>query len=109
MEVFHDTELIDRSAFSFNTKSEASHILRLSNPNSFRNFDSSSSISVKNCMFSSLFFPKYDYDENEILAMLTAHPAEILGKGDCFGRLEWGLVANFLVAEGIPDNGYFGP
>ena len=34
--------------------------------------------------------------------MLTAHPAEILGKGDCFGRLERGMDANFLVAEGVP-------
>ncbi|WP_318618039.1 amidohydrolase family protein [Sporosarcina sp. YIM B06819] len=45
---------------------------------------------------------QYGYDENEILAMLTAHPAEILGKEDYFGRLEQGLDANFLVAEGIP-------
>lgn len=45
---------------------------------------------------------KHHYDENEILAMLTAHPAEILGKEDYFGRLEQGLDANFLVAEGIP-------
>lgn len=45
---------------------------------------------------------QHNYDENEILAMLTAHPAEILGKEDCFGRLEWGLDANFLVAEGVP-------
>lgn len=45
---------------------------------------------------------KHHYDENKILAMLTAHPAEILGKEDYFGRLELGLDANFLVAEGIP-------
>ncbi|BAQ10694.1 imidazolonepropionase and related amidohydrolases [Bacillus sp. OxB-1] len=41
-------------------------------------------------------------DENEILAMLTAHPAEILGKGDRFGKLEPGMDANFLVADGVP-------
>ncbi|MFS0574057.1 amidohydrolase family protein [Sporosarcina sp. 179-K 3D1 HS] len=41
-------------------------------------------------------------DENEILALLTSHPAEILGKGDRFGKLAPGMDANFLVAEGIP-------
>lgn len=45
---------------------------------------------------------KHNYDENEILALLTAHPAEIVEKEDRFGRLEPGLDANFLVAEGIP-------
>ncbi|MBO0603300.1 amidohydrolase family protein [Sporosarcina sp. E16_3] len=43
-----------------------------------------------------------NYDENEILALLTANPAALLGKKDHFGRLEPGLDANFLVAEGIP-------
>ncbi|MEI4769162.1 amidohydrolase family protein [Psychrobacillus sp. FJAT-51614] len=42
------------------------------------------------------------YDENEILALITDNPAEILGKDHQFGRLEKGLDANFLVAEGIP-------
>ena len=41
-------------------------------------------------------------EENEILALLTANPATILGKNHVFGRLEPGLEANFLVAEGIP-------
>lgn len=41
-------------------------------------------------------------DENEILALLTSHPAEILGKNDKFGKLYPGMDANFLVAEGIP-------
>ncbi|ASK62297.1 hypothetical protein CFK37_09060 [Virgibacillus phasianinus] len=42
------------------------------------------------------------YDENQILALLTANPAEILGKADRFGRLKKGMDANFLVAKGIP-------
>lgn len=42
------------------------------------------------------------YDENEILALLTANPAALLGKENHFGRLAQGLDANFLVAEGIP-------
>ena len=42
------------------------------------------------------------YDENEILALLTANPAKILGKDHQFGRLDVGMDANFLVAEGIP-------
>ena len=43
-----------------------------------------------------------NYDENVILALLTNNPATILGKDHQFGRLEKGLDANFLVAEGIP-------
>ncbi|TQR09273.1 amidohydrolase family protein [Psychrobacillus soli] len=43
-----------------------------------------------------------NYDENTILALLTNNPAIILGKENQFGRLEKGLDANFLVAEGIP-------
>lgn len=42
------------------------------------------------------------YDENGILALLTANPAKILGKETRFGRLKAGMEANFLVAEGIP-------
>ncbi|MFP7296738.1 amidohydrolase family protein [Neobacillus niacini] len=45
---------------------------------------------------------KHHYDENEILALLTDNPAKLLGKGNTFGRLEPGLDANFLAAEGIP-------
>lgn len=45
---------------------------------------------------------KNNFDENQILALLTNNPARILGKGKQFGRLEPGLEANFLVAEGIP-------
>lgn len=45
---------------------------------------------------------KNNYEENEILALLTANPAEILGKGDQFGRLAQGMDANFIVAEGVP-------
>ncbi|TQR20298.1 amidohydrolase family protein [Psychrobacillus vulpis] len=45
---------------------------------------------------------KHNYDENKILALLTANPANVLGKEHRFGRLEQGLDANFLVAEGIP-------
>lgn len=42
------------------------------------------------------------YDENEVLALLTANPAAVLEKGDRFGKLEVGMDANFLVANGIP-------
>ena len=45
---------------------------------------------------------KKDFDKNEILVMLTANLAKILGKQRQFGRLKPGLEANFLVAEGIP-------
>jgi imidazolonepropionase-like amidohydrolase len=45
---------------------------------------------------------KHHYDENKILALVTANPAKLLGKDDTFGRLEAGLEANFLVSEGIP-------
>lgn len=45
---------------------------------------------------------KYQYDDNEILALLTANPAAVLGNDHRYGRLAQGLEANFLVAEGIP-------
>ena len=45
---------------------------------------------------------KHHYDENNILALLTDNPARLLGKDSQFGRLEVGLEANFLVAEGVP-------
>lgn len=45
---------------------------------------------------------KKDFDENEILVMLTGNLAKILGKQRQFGRLKPGLEANFIVAEGIP-------
>ncbi len=45
---------------------------------------------------------KQHYNENEILAVLTANPAEILGKEKHFGKIEVGMEANLLVAEGIP-------
>lgn len=45
---------------------------------------------------------KNSFDENQILALLTNNPARIIGKENRFGRLEPGLEANFLVAEGIP-------
>ncbi|MFC4409081.1 amidohydrolase family protein [Chungangia koreensis] len=41
------------------------------------------------------------FDENEILAVLTANPASLLGK-DRIGRLEIGMDADFLVALGVP-------
>ncbi|MEH7385122.1 amidohydrolase family protein [Bacillus sp. JJ1521] len=41
-------------------------------------------------------------NENDVLALLTNNPARVLGKEKQFGRLEPGLEANFLVAEGIP-------
>lgn len=49
-----------------------------------------------------LLLKTHGFNENEILAMLTANPSGILGKSHLFGRLEPGLEANFLVAEGIP-------
>ena len=45
---------------------------------------------------------KHHYDENAILALLTDNPAKLLGKENQFGRLEVGLDANFLVADGVP-------
>ncbi|MFK2826780.1 amidohydrolase family protein [Bacillus sp. B190/17] len=42
------------------------------------------------------------FDENAILAILTANPAEVLGKEKEFGRLEKGMDANFIVSTGIP-------
>lgn len=42
------------------------------------------------------------YDENAILALLTANPASILGKGDRFGKLQERMDANFLVTTGVP-------
>ncbi|WP_404452279.1 amidohydrolase family protein [Virgibacillus necropolis] len=42
------------------------------------------------------------YDENDILSLLTANPADILGNGNEFGRLVNGMDANFLVVDGIP-------
>ncbi len=45
---------------------------------------------------------KHHYTDNEILSLLTANPAEILGKENQFGKIEVGMDANFLVAEGIP-------
>ncbi|WP_408010192.1 amidohydrolase family protein [Pseudalkalibacillus sp. A8] len=44
----------------------------------------------------------YGYDENVLLAMITANPAKLLRKDKKFGRLEAGLDADFLVAEGVP-------
>ncbi|RXI97775.1 hypothetical protein DS745_15520 [Anaerobacillus alkaliphilus] len=43
-----------------------------------------------------------NFDENKILALLTANPAQILGKEKLFGSLAKGMDANFLVSEGIP-------
>jgi imidazolonepropionase-like amidohydrolase len=42
------------------------------------------------------------WNENDILALITANAAEILGKKEQFGSLKPGLDANFLVARGIP-------
>lgn len=48
------------------------------------------------------FLKKHGYNENEILALITRNPAEILQKGNRFGSLAPGMEAHFLVAEGIP-------
>jgi imidazolonepropionase-like amidohydrolase len=45
---------------------------------------------------------EHGYDENEILALLTANPAKIMAKEDRYGRLAPGMEANFLVGEGVP-------
>nr|WP_245250992.1 amidohydrolase family protein [Virgibacillus litoralis] len=45
---------------------------------------------------------EHGYDENDILALLTANPADILGKGHQFGRLTKGMDANFLITGGVP-------
>lgn len=45
---------------------------------------------------------EHGYDENDILALLTANPAKIMGKEDRYGRIEPGMEANFLVSEGVP-------
>ncbi|RKQ35867.1 amidohydrolase family protein [Oceanobacillus halophilus] len=47
---------------------------------------------------------EHRYDENEILALITANPAKILGKEkeNQFGRLRKRMDANFLVTEGVP-------
>ncbi|KXH81868.1 amidohydrolase family protein [Sporosarcina sp. HYO08] len=42
------------------------------------------------------------YDENQLLALITANPAEILGKDNHFGRLLPGMDANFIICDGIP-------
>ncbi|WP_249869053.1 amidohydrolase family protein [Oceanobacillus saliphilus] len=42
------------------------------------------------------------FDENKILALLTANPSAVLGKGDKFGKLQQGMDANFVVTAGIP-------
>ncbi|KKK39899.1 hypothetical protein WQ57_01070 [Mesobacillus campisalis] len=45
---------------------------------------------------------EHGYDENAILALLTANPAKIMGKESRYGSLVPGMEANFLVAEGVP-------
>lgn len=42
------------------------------------------------------------YDDNDILALITRHPANILRKNDQFGSLVPGMDAHFLITEGIP-------
>lgn len=42
------------------------------------------------------------YNENDLLALLTINPANVLGKAQQFGSLEPGKDANFLVTSGIP-------
>jgi len=42
------------------------------------------------------------FDENQLLALLTANPAKVLGRDSEFGSLKPGLKANFLVAQGVP-------
>lgn len=45
---------------------------------------------------------KHNYNENQILALITANPAKILGKSEQFGQLKKGMYANLLVTTGLP-------
>ncbi|WP_029267089.1 amidohydrolase family protein [Virgibacillus alimentarius] len=45
---------------------------------------------------------KVGYGENEILALITANPAAVLGKENQFGQLKKGMDGNFLITKGIP-------
>lgn len=49
-----------------------------------------------------LHLAEQGWDENDILALITANGAKILGKEGVYGRLKEGMEANFLVAKGIP-------
>lgn len=51
---------------------------------------------------SMLILRDLDWDENDILKLITLNPAKILGKDLLFGSLDIGKDANFLVANGIP-------
>ncbi|MET3696694.1 imidazolonepropionase-like amidohydrolase [Bacillus oleivorans] len=42
------------------------------------------------------------FDENEILALITANPAELMGKEQQYGRLQPGTDASFIVSNGVP-------
>ncbi|HWO76460.1 MAG TPA: amidohydrolase family protein [Bacillus sp. (in: firmicutes)] len=42
------------------------------------------------------------FDENDILALITANPAELMGKGQQYGRLQPGMDASFIVSTGVP-------
>lgn len=42
------------------------------------------------------------FDENVCLSLLTANPAKILGLEDAVGKLDIGMNADFLVADGVP-------
>ncbi|MBU5336159.1 amidohydrolase family protein [Intestinibacter bartlettii] len=42
------------------------------------------------------------FNENECLALITYNPAKILGLENSIGRLDIGMSADFLVAEGVP-------
>ncbi len=42
------------------------------------------------------------WNENDILKLITLNPAKVLQKDDCYGSIEVGKDANFLVSNGIP-------
>lgn len=51
---------------------------------------------------SMLMLKELDYDESEILQLITLNPAKVLGKDKLYGSLEEGKDANFIVSKGIP-------
>ena len=42
------------------------------------------------------------FDENVCLSLLTSNPAKVLGVENSVGKLDIGMSADFLVADGIP-------
>ena len=45
---------------------------------------------------------KNGFDENACLSLLTTNPAKVLGLENSVGKLDIGMSADFLVADGVP-------